>query len=51
MGEERNAINQKFDTMFWELKEMGVLCWGGMEMDIKKVSDVKRWNNFRDVER
>lgn len=27
VGEERAEINSRFDVMFWELKEMGVLRW------------------------
>ena len=52
MGEERNTINQKFDTMFWELKEMGMLCWRDMEVaNVKKWGEQKRNNlsKFREV--
>lgn len=27
IGEERKEINRKFDVMFWELKELGILNW------------------------
>ena len=50
VGEERNTINQRFDTMFWELKEMGILCWRNMEKDIGKVSKVKKKNSSRSAE-
>jgi hypothetical protein len=42
MGEEREEINRKFDVMFEELKEMGLLYSQEMEKDIKRAIDEKR---------
>lgn len=41
MGEERSTINQRFDVMFWELKEMGILCGYGMKPVRKYKSSAK----------
>ncbi len=41
MGEERQEINQKFDAMFGELKEMGLLCWQRRKTGIKNIADGK----------
>ncbi|ANU45165.1 hypothetical protein ADH76_00070 [Enterocloster clostridioformis] len=42
VGKEREEINQMFDVMFGELKEMGILCLQGREKDIKMAADEKR---------
>lgn len=51
VGKERKEINQMFDKMFWELKEMGILLYHGTELDIfdlkRKESGISDKEKFR----